>query len=648
MTVLRLPSARTVPGYLIVAAGSLVVLGSITTYMVIRPGVPSAAVPTATVQWGTVRPFISATGSIGNNVAVDVSSSTGGQIVKWLVREGSTVKGGQPIGYFADYTNSVQMYQAVKSELAAAQGLEQNASSLQAAEARSLGSASQIAEDQVAVHLAFAQWSSATQAALDAANHLAATSEAVIQSAKDTLDQATAQVSINQGELTQAQTKLANDEQPQASQATIQQDQSNANIIQQELDNATSQYNVDETIPGVSPSLLQQDQNNISALQAQLTAAQGALSLAESVPQSKYVIQQDIAAVTTAQDQLTGAQTVASDDEQIYRDALASTSAQIGLAGARSEESTVSALQNKLFDDKSAGASAVVLAQDQSSLESTIRWVQLQVTLYAQAQQGLVETASPAQVTDALASLDQAVGAMEVDYASLQTAKLQLVTDAAPAGKRALLQLQQTVLQNRETVQQAQQALLTAEANLQRSELRAPVSGVVTALAVSAGTRVAPDQSAATILPVGANEQVVALVDAAQVDEVHKGESVRILSPDFSGIGTGKVAFVSPLPLPSSQGGSFQYPVYIDVTRLPKAGGSGMVVTCQISTAIRRHVPVVPADAVMTNGGELGLYVKKSGRFTFQKVSLGASDQKYVQVKNIPVGTTVALQKPGG
>lgn len=646
MTVLRLPSARAIPRYLVVAAGALVVLGGVTTYMVMHPGVSAVALPTATVKWGSVQPYVSATGSIGNNVAVEVSSSTGGQIVKWLVREGSTVREGQPIGYFADYTNSEQVYQAVKSELAAAQGLVQNASSLQAAETQSLGNASQIAQDHAAIHLAFSQWSSATQAALDAANHLAATSASIIQSAKDMLDQATAQVNIDQGGLTQAQTKLANDQQPQASQATIQRDQSNVNILQQELDNATSQYNVDETIPGVSPSLLQQDQNNISALQAQLTAAQGALTLAESEPQSKYVIQQDIAAVTTAQDQLTGAQTAASDDEQIYQDAQASASAQIGLVGARSEQSTVSALENKLFDDKSAGASAAILAQDQSALESTIRWVQLEVTLYAQAQQGLVETASPSQVTDALASLDQAVGTMEVDYASLQTAKLQLTTDSAPADARALLQLQQTVLQNRETAQQAQQALLTAEATLQRSELRAPVSGVVTSLAVPAGTSVAPDQSAATILPTGANRQVVAVVDASQLDKVHKGDVVRITSPDFFGAGAGKVAFVSPLPLPSSQGGSFQYPVYINVTHLPKAVGSGMVVNCRITTSIRKHVPVVPVDAVMTKGGELGVYVKKSGDFKFEKVSLGASDDNYVQVKNLPIGTTVALKQP--
>ena len=711
MTVLRLPSVKPVPRFLAVALAAATVIASVGAYMVLNPGTPVASVPTAEAQWGVVKPFVSVTGSVGNNPSVNVSSAGGGQIVRWLVSEGSTVKAGEPIAYFSTYATNSQLYAAIQSELGDAHQMETVAEGIQASEAKSLATSDAIAEDRTSEQLAFSQLLSAAQTAVDAANQVAQTSSSAIRAAKNALDQANAQVAVAQSDVSQAATELQGAGEPQASAATIQQDESNVSVLEQELQNAQSQYAVDLAANSTlnqaagqvntyqselsnalsqlasdqaanastsviqldeanvtalqqdlenaqeqysldqsskgssSSSLLRQDQNNISTLQTQLTAAQEQLNVDKTATQPAYVLQDDLATVNTAEQQLSAAQIVATQEAQAYQEAVTTASSDTGL-GMHRDVGTLDAAENKLLRATAAGAARTTIQRDQTSVERAAGRVQNDVILYAESQRSLAAATSPTGVTDAVAALDQAVGTMRVDASSWTAAEVKLATDQGPAGRRQLLGLEQSVLQDRETASQVQQALVNARAGVEQSELRSPVNGVVTSLAVATGTRVAPDQPAATILPAGAEHQVVALVPSSQIDQIHAGQSVWIQSPDAAGTGKGVVDFVSPLPAQAQQGAAFQYPVYINVKTFPKGFGPGMMVSCDIYTAVHRHVVVVPAAAVMVNNGALGVYVKRDGVYHFIKVKIGVSDSKSVQVKNLRVGTQVALQRP--
>lgn len=119
MSVSRVPftSITMVPRYLLLAISSLVVLSSIGTYMVLQPAAPIAAVPTATVKWGTIATFIPVTGTVGKHQVVEISSSTSGQIVDWLVQEGSVVKAGAPLAYFTDNAINQQIYETLRQRI---------------------------------------------------------------------------------------------------------------------------------------------------------------------------------------------------------------------------------------------------------------------------------------------------------------------------------------------------------------------------------------------------------------------------------------------------------------------------------------------------------------------------------------------------
>ncbi len=73
---------------MVVGGVSLLVLMSIGTYMIVNPGQVSQPLRTAIVQYATLYPSLSVTGTVGNNQTVSISSSTGGQIVQWLVQGG--------------------------------------------------------------------------------------------------------------------------------------------------------------------------------------------------------------------------------------------------------------------------------------------------------------------------------------------------------------------------------------------------------------------------------------------------------------------------------------------------------------------------------------------------------------------------------
>ena len=922
---------------------------SISTYMIVHPGVPAVPIPSAKVHWGAISPYISATGTVGNHQTVDISSSVGGQIVRWLVQEGSTVRASQPLAYFSNYATNEKILQNLDKRLQQLRAIEQDAAAMNQLDAKRSGSESAIIQDRAAVTLAYDQWqaarlmetavrrqgkivhhvpvatqtaaheeiakaqttvaldrallqqtetkwrsdravvssadtlaidhaavqvaqrqlSSAQQLALAAQQQVKAVTHdgqqskaAAVQAAKQAVDQANAQVKVDQAavvqalqklqgdeapqatpgtlqqdqaninvleqQLSAAQTALANDQTPQATpatlnqdqaninvleqqvaaaqeklaadagpqatQATLQQDQANINVLQQQLTAAQNKLTLDQspqasasvvqqdqssisvlqqeltgakaqlsadTANNASSSILQSDQTNISVLQQELTNAQNKLALDQAPQASTAVIQQDqasigvlkqqlsqaqaqlkldqtqtassstvaqdqanlnvlqqqlsaaqnqlkidqtqvaapgviqqaqanvnvlqqqlaaaqnqlqldktqtapssviqedVAALNLAQAQEKGAQTLAADDEAAYQQALASTN-QASLASAQSalaqaagavsvDNAALAQAKVKLQADQQNKQPQALLNEDRSAVLVAQDQLQTARKLAADAAQSALSTLHPtqAQLITAQINMDQAAGTATVDWATWKEAQAKLQTDQAPAGKRLLLSAEQSVLQAKEAVDQAKLNVINAQVALYHSELRAPIAGEVVAIQVPAGSRIYAQQSAVTLFPAHQRPQIVMAIGPSEVDQVHAGERVTFRSSGFPGLYKGRVQFVSPVPTSQTQGGGFQYPVYVNVTALPSGVTSGMLVNARVYTPSLTHVLVVPAQAVMVHKGQIGVYVRRANRqYVFQAVTIGASDNRFAQVIGLKKATVVALRRP--
>ncbi|WP_281759282.1 efflux RND transporter periplasmic adaptor subunit [Alicyclobacillus hesperidum] len=213
-----------------------------------------------------------------------------------------------------------------------------------------------------------------------------------------------------------------------------------------------------------------------------------------------------------------------------------------------------------------------------------------------------------------------------------------------------LLSAEEATLQAEQAAIEAKLDMLTALQSLRNSELTAPVNGEITSLQVPAGAQLSPYQEACTLISTtstDAHAKVVSTINAQDVSRVHVGEHVDISSPDISGSFTGTVELISPFAVNQSQLPNYQYQVYIEINHASPQMLNGMSVSCSIYTSPIRHAVIVPADAVMVNNGQLGVYVRDtSGRFKFTPVKILSSDALNVQVQGVKVGMAVATKRP--
>ncbi len=754
-----------VPNYIIAAVVAMLVLSAIGTYMILNPAVPAVSIPTAKVGRGTIYPFVSLTGQVGNHQAVDISSSTGGQIVHWLVQEGSVVKANEPLAYFSNYQLNQQIYDNLKVKLQDLITVENDQLKINELNVQNSAPLSTIKQDMAAKSQAQAQYNAAQKMASDAyrqylmsqtvplnqkqsyktavdkANTTVAIDNSLLNQAKVKLqtdqnviqdnvtikaDQQAVIVAIDQSLLNQAQTKLSSDELPQATSSVIGQDQANLNLLNQELTNAENQFSIDQNPPssssivqsdqaninllqtelsgaknqlsvdqsaGASTSVIQSDQNTVNDIQQQLTDAKNKLSVDQapeaSVSQSQQdqanisdlkqqiaaaqnqlyndqhqsapnsVIQEDEAAVQVAQQQYNAAVSVENADQNVYNQAQNSVnqanlaSLQTALAQANGNVQVDQALMNqameKLKADESSSQNSALIQQDQVAIDVTEQQLNADTKLLQDAKEAakLNDRPSQVQMLNAKVNYDQALGTARIDKAALNAANVKLSADRSPLSQSGVLAQNQVFLQAKEAADQAQLDVLNAKHNLVHSEILAPVSGIVVSVDVPVGTRIYSAQTTCTIYPLHQVQQIVALADASQVDQIKKSERVSFNSPDFNGTGMGTVDFISPVPVNQSQGNTYQYPIYINVKKIPEGAASGMLVNCNVYTHPIPRVILVSSHAIFTKNGNLGVYEKTgTHQFKFHSVNILASDNENVEISGLHPGTVVSLKQP--
>lgn len=206
------------------------------------------------------------------------------------------------------------------------------------------------------------------------------------------------------------------------------------------------------------------------------------------------------------------------------------------------------------------------------------------------------------------------------------------------AAERALAQAQAQMADElrpyQEAVQRAQRALAAARRGEMQGLVRAPVSGVVTALNAVEGAVVG--ESAQVPLAVITNYdrlQIHVPLKKDQASKVTAGTPAQITVPNQPDrTFPGEVLYVTTAA--SRTGEVTGYTAVLGFQNPGRAIKPDQTVRVSIKLGEARHVVAVPAEAVQTNDqGQTVVEVKRDGRWQQVPVQVGLSDGEYTEVR---------------
>jgi RND family efflux transporter MFP subunit len=310
------------------------------------------------------------------------------------------------------------------------------------------------------------------------------------------------------------------------------------------------------------------------------TELSGSVVAAQSARVGAVVAGRIDAMLVRVGDRVTAGQPLATIDDASYRAQLAEASA--GAAGA----------------SEAGAAAAAGVAQTQARLDLARATQQRMARLYAQG----------------------AISRQEFDQAQADFRSASAVTEQARAQRAAAA----------DAAAQAGAAVTAASIAVADGTIRAPFDGVVSERFADAGTAVGPGTPVVAIQSEGALEVDVAVPQANAAD-LHAGSRLDVRSGDLARTLTGTVRGLAPAdPALRST---------LARIALPAAAGlrPGMFVH-----VVLRGVPVrgsaVPLDALVTRGGQTGVFVIADGKAIFAPVRTGAADLRLVQVSGLRPG----------
>ncbi len=374
---------------------------------------------------------------------------------------------------------------------------------------------------------------------------------------------------------------------------------------------AESRVDVSSKIPGRVVEVLGQEGSAVrrgqvlvrldaSDAQAQLQQAEAALAAARArVPQASLAVE---LAEQTAREQL--------------------RQAEAGLAAARSQLEAAEA-------QVAATASARAVAE-----------LDLQ-----RFQQLFSQGAIASQQLDAARSAAEAARAQhEAAQAQRQAAQQQLrIAEAslrlAQAAARQTAIRQRDVQQAQAAVQQAEAAVRLARLQLQYTEIRAPLDGVVLERRVEPGEFASPGVPLLVLADLS-TVWVHLVVSETQVERVHLGQRVRITVDALPEQEIrGQVEAISPAGDPRTR----TFLVKVRIPNRQRLLKPGMFARGEVVLRSRQAVPAVPTEALVYEGARAFVYVVASERARRHPVTVGLTANGWAEVAGLAPGTLVVV-----
>jgi len=175
------------------------------------------------------------------------------------------------------------------------------------------------------------------------------------------------------------------------------------------------------------------------------------------------------------------------------------------------------------------------------------------------------------------------------------------------------------------SVEQAAAGVAVARANLQGTEIVAPISGVVTQMDAKVGQIATPGVSLVSLMSAGAF-QVEAGVPETDIGKVTAGNTVSMTLDAFPGeTFTGKVFYIDPAETITA--GVIDYKIKISFDTADPRMKSGLTANLDIQTRKKDSVLILPQYAILQNDEGTFVKVLKDGSATEVPVTLGMQDK---------------------
>jgi len=173
-------------------------------------------------------------------------------------------------------------------------------------------------------------------------------------------------------------------------------------------------------------------------------------------------------------------------------------------------------------------------------------------------------------------------------------------------------------------IRQAEAAMRSIEAQLQETEIRAPVSGVVTRVGGEVGEIVGPGQMIASLMPEG-DLQVRINVSEGNVVNVSPGQKARIRLDAFTDGTEWQGTVLEIEPAETIIGGAVYYEAVVAIDVDDPRIRRGMSANVWITTAENLRALAVPASAIMKKDGTTHVRVLTGRGPQEREVTLGLS-----------------------
>lgn len=242
----------------------------------------------------------------------------------------------------------------------------------------------------------------------------------------------------------------------------------------------------------------------------------------------------------------------------------------------------------------------------------------------------LAETPAGGSLTATnLSSYRTAVNAARTEITGAVTGVLPGVTNALTGYKSAqgALTLAQAgatpdeLAAQQAAVDAAQAAVESAQVAMNETGLVAPVSGTVTAQNANPGETVAPGTPLVSMVADG-KYQATARVSDTDIAKVAVGQTVAVTFPSYPGVSfSAKVTTVDPAA--SVVNGVSSYGVTVTFDENDPRLSSGMSTNLRIVTRAEQDVLTVPSSAVISDGTNTFVYVRKNGAWVKTSVATG-------------------------
>ena len=204
------------------------------------------------------------------------------------------------------------------------------------------------------------------------------------------------------------------------------------------------------------------------------------------------------------------------------------------------------------------------------------------------------------------------------------------------------------------TVQVAEANLKSAEAQaaiaaraLADAQVRAPFAGIVAKRFVNVGDKVSGDAPIAHLVDL-ARMELEAQVPVNEIPFVRVGQEVAFRVDGFEGRPfAGKIERINP----AAEAGSRSISIFVALPNADASLKGGMFAHGVLNTASGVQVDVIPAAAVIDEGGQSFVYVLKAGKIERRTVTLGARhvERGLVEVRDgLEKGVPVVAVKAEG